>query len=143
MTCKCSVNILSMVHSFQYNYLINLIIVNLCHLANSIYKQRAHLNVQLRQKHLNFVINILNFNFLTSYFLIESVVVTDCFNIAKDCFVLYQAFNGLSDIAIGHISMTLERLRIVDFTRAIYQMEYGMLSRKPARLGRYRVFKGR
>jgi len=47
--------------------------------------------------------------------------------------------NGISDIAIGHISITLERLRIVDFTEAIYQMDYGFLSRKPARLQRYKV----
>ncbi len=51
----------------------------------------------------------------------------------------FQAFNEISDIAIGHISVTLERNRIVDFTKAIYQVEYGMLSRKPARLGRFRV----
>lgn len=47
--------------------------------------------------------------------------------------------NGISDIAVGHISITAERAKIVDFTCAIYQIDYGFMSRKPARLSSYRV----
>lgn len=56
-----------------------------------------------------------------------------------DVDLLLKAMNGISDIAVGHISITSERLKIVDFTCAIYQIDYGFMSRKPARLSSYRV----
>jgi hypothetical protein len=50
-----------------------------------------------------------------------------------------KVFTGASDIGIGDIGFLWNRYQMIDYTVAIYAMENGFISKRPAPLERYKV----